>query len=95
MKALFTGVAIHCAHNYLGVLSDKKGLYDAGIAEFKTALQIEIDNTMARKNLDIARKNKSTSEKRESQVLRAEKEAQAKPKDRTRRIMWLAYMLTR
>jgi tetratricopeptide (TPR) repeat protein len=69
------------AHNNLGVLYDKKGLYDAAIAEFETALQIETDNTMARKNLDIARKNKSTTEKRESQVLRAEKEAQAKPKD--------------
>ncbi len=69
------------AHNNLGVLYDKQGLYDSAIAEFETALQIETNNEMARKNLDIARKNKSTAEKREGEVLRAEKEAQAKPND--------------
>ncbi len=69
------------AHNNLAVLYDKQGLYDSAIAEFETALQIETDNSMARKNLDIARKNKSTTEKREGEVLRAEKDAQAKPND--------------
>ncbi len=69
------------AHNNLGVLYDKQGLYDSAIAEFETALRIETDNEMARTNLVVARKNKSTAEKREGEVLRAEKEAQAKPND--------------
>lgn len=69
------------AHNNLGVLYDKQGLYDSAIAEFETALQIEPDNSMARKNIETARRNKSTTEKREGEVLRAEKEAQAKPND--------------
>ena len=69
------------AHNNLGVLYDKQGQYGSAIAEFETALQIEPDSFMARKNLDIARNNKLTAEKREGEVLRAEKEAQAKPND--------------
>lgn len=69
------------AHNNLGVLYDKQGLYDSAIAEFETALQIEPDNSMAHKNLEIARNNKSTAEKRKGEVLRAEKEAQARPND--------------
>lgn len=69
------------AHNNLGVLYDKQGQYDSAIAEFEAALQIEPDNSTARKNLDSARNNKSTAEQRQNEVLRAEKEAQAKPSD--------------
>ncbi len=69
------------AHNNLGVLYDKQGQYDPAIAEFETALQIEPSNSMARKNLDTARNNKSTAEKQQNEIMRAEKEAQAKPND--------------
>jgi Flp pilus assembly protein TadD len=69
------------AHNNLGVLYDKKGRYELAIAEFESALKIEPGNTMALKNLETAKKNQATIHSREAQILRAEKEVQAKPND--------------
>jgi tetratricopeptide (TPR) repeat protein len=69
------------AHNNLGVLYDKKGLHDAAIGEFETALAIEPGNTMALKNLETARKNQSVIKARETKTLEAERAAQAKPHD--------------
>jgi tetratricopeptide (TPR) repeat protein len=67
------------AHNNLGVLYDKKGLHDAAIREFETALAIEQGNAMALKNLETARKNQAAIKAREAKILQAEREAQAKP----------------
>ena len=48
---------------------------------FIAALQIEPGNSMALKNLETARKNKTATHEVEAQIQRAEKEAQAKPDD--------------
>ena len=69
------------AHNNLGVLYDKKGLYDAAIREFETVLAIEPGNSMALKNLETARKNQAAMKVREAQIQQAEREARAKPSD--------------
>jgi len=69
------------AHNNLGVLYDKTGRYDDAIAEFKDALKTEPGNTMALKNLKTAKKNKEIIQERHAQIQRAEKVAQAKPRD--------------
>jgi tetratricopeptide (TPR) repeat protein len=69
------------AHNNLAVLYDKKGLHDAAIREFETALAIEQGNTMALKNLETAKKNQAAIKARGRQILQAEREAQTKPND--------------
>ena len=69
------------AHNNLGVLYDKKGQYEAAAAEFERALAIQPDDPMAAKNLATAKKNQATIKERQAQILKAEKEAQAKPDD--------------
>jgi tetratricopeptide (TPR) repeat protein len=69
------------AHNNLGVLYDKKGLLDAAIREFEIAIAIEPDNVMALKNLETAKKNQAAIKARETKILQAEREAQAKPND--------------
>ena len=78
------------AHNNLGVLYDKKGLYDEAIVEFQNALKSEAAYIMAQKNLETARKNKTIAQEREAQIAKAEKQAQANPKDPK-----LAYQLAR
>lgn len=57
------------AHNNLGVLYDKKGLHDAAIREFETALAIDQGNAMALKNLETARKNQAAIKAREAKIL--------------------------
>jgi Tfp pilus assembly protein PilF len=69
------------AHNNLGVIYDKKKRYDEAIAEFEKALQIEPGNAMALNNLATAKNNKAIVQDRQTQIQRAEKAAQAKPKD--------------
>jgi tetratricopeptide (TPR) repeat protein len=69
------------AHNNLGVIYDKKGRYDEAIVEFEAALRSEPGNAMALKNLENAKKNQAIVKERQAQILRAEKEAQANPKD--------------
>jgi Flp pilus assembly protein TadD len=69
------------AHNNLGVLYDRKGRYELAIAEFESAVKIEPGNTMALKNLETAKKNQAAIQAREAQIVRAEKEVQAKPND--------------
>jgi tetratricopeptide (TPR) repeat protein len=69
------------AHNNLGVLYDKKGLHDAAIHEFESALAIEQGNAMALKNLETAKKNQAVINAREAKILQAEREAQAKLND--------------
>jgi tetratricopeptide (TPR) repeat protein len=69
------------AHNNLGVLYDRKGRYELAIAEFESALKIEPGNTMASKNLETAKKNQAAVQTQEAQILRADKEAKAKPND--------------
>jgi tetratricopeptide (TPR) repeat protein len=69
------------AHNNLGVLYDKKGLHDVAIREFEIALAIEPGNAMGLKNLETAKKNQTAIKARETQILQAERAAQAKPND--------------
>ena len=69
------------AHNNLGVLLDQKGRYDEAIGEFEGALRIQPGNAMSLKNLETAKKNKATTQERQAQIQRAEKDALAKPKD--------------
>jgi Tfp pilus assembly protein PilF len=69
------------AHNNLGVLYDKQERYDEAIVEFEAALRSEPGNAMALKNLETAKKNQAIAKERQAQILRAEKEAQANPKD--------------
>jgi tetratricopeptide (TPR) repeat protein len=69
------------ARNNLGVLYDKKGNYDDAITEFESVLRSEPGNAMALSNLATAKKNKAIVQERKAQIERAEKDAQAKPKD--------------
>ena len=69
------------AHNNLGVLYDKQGRYEDAIMEFEVALKSEPGNAMALKNLATAKKNNEIIQERRGQIQRAEKAAQAKPKD--------------
>ena len=69
------------AHNNLGVLYDKTGRYEDAMTEFEDALKTEPGNTMALKNLETAKKNKEIIQERQAQIQRAEKVAQAKPRD--------------
>jgi superkiller protein 3 len=69
------------ARNNIGVLYDKQGKYEDAITEFQNALSREPSNTLALKNLETAKRNKTTVSERNAQISRAEKEAEGKPKD--------------
>lgn len=57
------------AHYNLGVLYDKKGLYDEAIRELEIAVVIDLYNAMALKNLETAKKNQTAINSQQAKIL--------------------------
>ncbi len=80
-KVLARQPANSLAQINLGVLYDRKGLHDEAIQEFEQVLQREPTNASALKSVEVTKRNKITAEDRNSQIARAVKQAEARPRD--------------
>jgi Tfp pilus assembly protein PilF len=69
------------AHNNLGVLLDRQGRYDEAIAEFEEALKSQPADPLAMRNIEPAKRSKTSIQERQTQIQWAEENARAKPQD--------------